>query len=257
MSHTTYTLKLGIVFLSGMLLMQTALAQPANPREPMRSMQVKSWVGMYLPAGDMADRFGNNALVGLDLSYQFKNGWIVGASGGHFFGNQVRERDIMSNIATPSGDIITENGFFENYRLRPFGWAIYGHVGKILPVFGPNKNSGLLIQLGVGVMQHKIWIETPKLASPQLAGDYKKGYDRLTNGLSLNQFIGYHHLSNNKLINFYIGLDLHQGFTQNRRTLNYNTGMADTRQRLDLLIGLKAGWILPLYKRTEKALLYY
>ncbi len=235
----------------------TSQAQLITPKEPMNIVQVKTWTGFYTTGGDLADRFGPLAQVGLELSYQLKSGWVIGGGVGHIFGNNVRERDIMSNITTTNGDIITEDGVFENYRLRPFGWSMYGRVGKVFPLFGPNVNSGLLIDLGVGVMQHKIWIETPRLASPQLSGDYKKGYDRLTNGLSLNQFIGYQHLSNKKLINFYIGFDFHQGFTQNRRTINFNTGEQDTRQRLDLLVGLKAGWILPLYGRESKEVLFY
>lgn len=248
---------LRLVFLFLLGLSSLGQAQITSPKDPLNLFQIKTWTGFYTPGRDLADRFGPMAQVGLELSYQLKNGWVIGAGAGHIFGNNVRERDIMSNIATTNGDIITEDGVFENYRLRPFGWSMYGRIGKIFPLFGPNVNSGLKIDLGVGIMQHKIWIETPRLASPQLSGDYKKGYDRLTNGISLNQFIGYQYLSNKKLINFYVGFDFHQGFTQNRRTVNFNTGVPDTRNRLDLLVGLKAGWILPLYGRDSKEMLFY
>ncbi len=234
-----------------------AAAQQATPKEPIRLVQVKTFAGYYLPQADLTQRFGGSALVGMEVSYQLKSGWLFGVSGGHLFGNNVLERDIMSNITTASGDIITANGVYEDYRLRTFGWVMNARVGKIIPVIGPNVNSGLLVDFGLGIMQHKIWIETPVINSPQLEGDYKKGYDRLTNGLSLNQFIGYQHLSNNRLINFYVGVDVHEGFTQNRRSVNYNTGLKDDRQRLDVLIGLKAGWILPLYHRAEKELSFY
>jgi len=248
---------LHLVFLFLLGLSSLGQAQITSPKDPLNLFQIKTWTGFYTPGRDLADRFGPMAQVGLELSYQLKSGWVLGAGAGHIFGNNVRERDIMSNIATTNGDIITEDGVFENYRLRPFGWSMYGRIGKIFPLFGPNVNSGLMVDLGVGIMQHKIWIETPRLASPQLSGDYKKGYDRLTNGLSLNQFIGYQYLSNKKLINFYVGFDFHQGFTQNRRTVNFNTGVPDTRNRLDLLVGLKAGWILPLYGRDSKEMLFY
>ena len=75
--------------------------------------------------------------------------------------------------------------------------------------------------------------------------------------MSFNPFIGYQHLSDNKLINFFVGVDFHYGLTQNRRTVNFDTGLPDTRQRTDLLLGIKAGWILPLYQRAEKAMLFY
>ncbi|MFY8132590.1 MAG: hypothetical protein ACOVOL_05100, partial [Bacteroidia bacterium] len=51
--------------------------------------------------------------------------------------------------------------------------------------------------------------------------------------------------------NFYIGLDYQLGLTKNRRTINFDTGMADPQLRFDQLIGVKMLWSLPLYKRSE------
>jgi hypothetical protein len=236
----------------------TAFAQPQNPdKEGLALTLVRTHIGLYLPQGVLAERFAPGAAVGLDISYKTPKGWQFSIGGSHMFGGEVRERDIMSNISTAGGDIITQSGIFEDYRLRQFGWLLYGRVGKLFPVIGPNPNSGLLFELGTGLMQHKIWIETPMNNSPQLSTEYKRGYDRLTNGISLNPFLGYQHLSSNKLINYYLGLDLHVGFTQNRRSVNFNTQQRDDRQRTDLMVGIKAGWILPLYKRAEKAMLFY
>lgn len=240
-----------------LLLALSGRAQQNPARDELALVLVKPNIGLYLPGGDMKDRFGPGAIVGLDIAWKSKSNWLFSVSGGHVFGARVLEDNIMRNIATPSGDIITEAGVFEDYRLRQFGWAIYGRVGKVFPVIGPNPNSGLLLQLGYGILQHKIWIETPRGNSPQISTDYKMGYDRLSNGMSFNPFIGYQHLSDNRLINFYVGVDFHYALTQNRRTVNFDTQMADPRQRQDLLLGLKAGWILPLYKRDEKAMLFY
>jgi len=248
------------LFLLLLLLSSLAVstfAQQNTAKESLGIVLVKTHLGGYVPAGIFAERFGTGATVGLDISYKTTKGWMFSVSGSHMFGGPVRERDILSNISTKGGDVITQTGVFEDFRLRQFGWLLYGRVGKIFPVIGPNPNSGLLIELGTGVMQHKIWIETPQNNTPQLTTEYKRGYDRLSNGLSLNPFIGYQHLSNNKLINFYVGLDVHIGFTENRRTINYDTGLRDDRQRTDLMIGIKGGWILPLYKRAEKAMLFY
>jgi hypothetical protein len=235
----------------------TAVAQQNTAKEGLGIVLIKTHLGGYTPVGILAERFGTGATVGLDISYKTSKGWMFSISGSHMFGGTVRERNILNNISTDGGDVITQSGVFEDYRLKQFGWLLYGRIGKIFPVVGPNPNSGLLIELGTGLMQHKIWIETPMNNSPQLTTEYKRGYDRLSNGLSLNPFIGYQHLSNNKLINYYVGLDVHIGLTENRRTINYDTGMRDGRQRTDLLIGIKAGWILPLYKRAEKAMLFY
>jgi hypothetical protein len=93
--------------------------------------------------------------------------------------------------------------------------------------------------------------------SPQLAGDLKKGYDRLTNGPSVSEYFGYTYLSNNRLLNFFVGLECSQAFTKDRRIWDYQMMKPDDSQRLDLLYGLRAGWILPLYKRVPKAYYYY
>jgi hypothetical protein len=56
--------------------------------------------------------------------------------------------------------------------------------------------------------------------------------------------------------NFYIGIELMQAFTMNRRSYNFDTMETDYTKRTDLLFGLRAGWILPLYARAPKAYYY-
>jgi hypothetical protein len=92
---------------------------------------------------------------------------------------------------------------------------------------------------------------------PQLTGNYKKGYDRLTNGLAINEFIGYQMLSTNKRVNFYFGFEFTQGFTQSRRDFDFDTRSADTQKRFDSLMGIRAGWILPFYVGKGAAEIYY
>ncbi|MCK6649378.1 MAG: hypothetical protein L6Q66_06965, partial [Bacteroidia bacterium] len=92
---------------------------------------------------------------------------------------------------------------------------------------------------------------------PQLDSDYKKGYDRLTNGFLLSQNLGYLYLSNNRIANFYIGFECMQGFTQNRRSYNFDQMKQDTEKRVDILYGGKVSWILPLYKKAPKEFYTY
>ena len=42
--------------------------------------------------------------------------------------------------------------------------------------------------------------------------EYLKYYDRLTVGVLLKQYIGYQNMSNNKLVNFTIGIEIIEGF---------------------------------------------
>ena len=63
-------------------------------------------------------------------------------------------------------------------------------------------------------MYHKIRIENQDNLIPQLSKDYLKYYDRLTVGILLKQYIGYHHMSNNRLVNFTIGFECIEGFNK-------------------------------------------
>ena len=125
-------------------------------------------------------------------------------------------------------------------------------VGKIIPLSKKNLHSGLKVTVSGGFMEHWIKIADVREATPQVRGEYLKGYDRLANGFMLKEFFGYVYFDKRKLINFYVGVEAIQGFTQGRRDLNFDTQRAGTEKRLDLLFGLKGGWILPIYKRMGK-----
>jgi hypothetical protein len=92
---------------------------------------------------------------------------------------------------------------------------------------------------------------------PALEGDYLKGYDRLTSGFCLSEFVGYQLLSNSRLLNFFAGVELYQGFTRSRRDWNIDQVKKDDSPRLDLLSGIRVGWVLPLYRRAPKEFYIY
>ena len=100
---------------------------------------------------------------------------------------------------------------------------------------------------GGGFVQHKIRIQDNGNSAPQIAPPYTAGYDRLTNGLALTQFVGYQIVSRDKTINFFLGLDFTEGFTRNRRGFNFDTRQADTQKRLDILYGARVGGSIPLF----------
>ena len=112
--------------------------------------------------------------------------------------------------------------------------------------------SGFTIMLGAGYLQHKIQIEDRNTAVPQFQGEYRKGYDRLSSGLAFSQFIGYTHLSLNRRINFYIGIEATQAFTEGRRSIHFNTKADGTGSRTDILFGPKVGWVLTIYKEPSE-----
>jgi hypothetical protein len=210
-----------------------------------------------VPEGDLKDRFGTNMSAGLSYLRKTKKNWLFGAEGDFFFTKKVKE-DVLASLRTPdNGSITNTDGNFSSLRLMERGWNITLSVGKIIPIKKiSNVNSGICIMVGPGYMRHKVNIYDVAKKVPQVSGDYKKGYDRLTAGASIKEFIGYIFLSNSRMVNFYGGFEFYQGFTQSVRTYDNDLMKADTKKRLDLLVGIRLGWILPFYKRQESSNLF-
>lgn len=202
------------------------------------------------PGGDMRQRFGNNFAFGAVFQYKLRSNWIIGLEGRYLFSDNVRELNILDQFKTPDGNIIDGNGQYGMVLLYQRGLQFTLKGGKIFPLRVLNPNSGILFNVGAGYLQHNIWIDTPGSPIPFLENEYKKGYDRFTNGLALTEFIGLISFSSKKLVNFYAGFEFTQGFTQNRRSMNFDTGVRDDKQRLDLLFGIHMGWMFPIYKRV-------
>lgn len=212
--------------------------------------------GYQLPEGNLVKRFGNNSTIGLNLEFKTKKQWTFGINGSYIFGKDVKE-SLFDSIATPSGAIINGNGTFADVRLYERGFTTSLTAGRLFSFKKPNPNSGIMFNVGVGFIQHKIRIETIGNNAPQLSKQYKKGYDRLTNGFLLSQNLGYLYLSDNRLVNFYIGFECMQGFTQSRRSYDYDLMKQDTEKRVDILYGGKFAWILPMYKRAPQEFYTY
>lgn len=214
--------------------------------------------GNQYPYRDMQARFGNNLIVGLNLEYLTdKENFIFGIQSSLLFGNVVKE-NVLTSLENETGVVFNNNFSNAIIDLRQRGSYSGVYVGKLFGLFENNKRSGIRVQLGAGLLQHKIRIQSdPNSFITELTKQRLKGYDRLTNGFALQQFVGYQHLSKNRLINFYAGFELIEGFTKNRRDINVDTGMTDTSERLDLLVGFRLGWTLPFYIGEKPDTIYY
>ena len=214
--------------------------------EPKQALLFDITIKQQFPGGDMAKRFGKDASLGLDINYKTSNNWVFGIGGHFMFGNDVKESGILDSLKGETGEIIDENGQFAVVGFDQRGMYFGASIGKIISFGGVNKNSGLFVSLGAGYLQHKIRIYSTNTV-PQLSEEYKKGYDRFTFGPAATQFIGYRFLDPRKRLNFSFGFEMTEGFTQNRRSYNFDTRMADTEKRLDLLYGLKLSLTVPIY----------
>ena len=211
--------------------------------------------GGHIPMGDLSNRFGPNLAAGGAVMYKTKKNWILGLESNYLFGRNVRE-DVLLQLKTVNNTVMDNDGFPADIRVSERGLGIHFTFGRVFKFFSSNPNSGLMICFGGGYLQHKINLYDAQQRIAAIKGELKYGYDRLSNGFSINQFIGYLFLSENRLLNFYFGFEGFEAFTKSVRKLNYDTGLADTKQRLDLLYGFKIGWILPLYKKRPNDFYY-
>lgn len=213
-------------------------------------------VGADKPGADMADRYGNSYKIGFGLKFKSTYNWIIGVKAEFIFGKKINEPNYLANVVTDQGAVISKGGDLMNVGIFERGYMLGAQVGKVFPVLQLNRNSGPVMIASVGFIQHKIKLFDRDESFPQLSGQYKKGYDRLTNGIYLEDFIGYQYFAKNKLINFYIGLNVVYGMTAGRRTYQFDLQQADTKARTDILTGLKFGWVLPIYKKITEEIYY-
>jgi hypothetical protein len=210
---------------------------------------------VHVPGGDLSTRFGNSGNIGLAYTFKTRTNWFLGADLSYIFGGNVDEPGLLSNLLTDAGEIIDNNGMVAKVLIQERGFTTHLTVGRLWNVVGPNPNCGLFLKGGVGFMQHKIRLEHQENPITQLEEEYLKGYDRMSNGLSFYQFAGYYHMGTSRLANFVVGVEMYEGFTQGRRDWSFDTQSVDDQPRFDVLMGLRAGWIIHIYSKTPQ--LYY
>jgi hypothetical protein len=211
--------------------------------------------GLDFPAADMAKRFGTSYRFGPSVGYKTKDNWIFGAKFDFLVGSNVREDSLLINLFKDGG-ILNGNGVRTNVNIYERGYAVGLQAGRIFPLSKKNTTGGIMTMTTLGFIQHKIKIFDRDKAIPQIKGDYQKGYDRLTNGILLEEFIGYNYFSADGYLNFYIGLNISTGFTQGRRDFLYDVMRTDDGNRLDILYGLRAGLHIPIFNRKSEELYF-
>lgn len=205
--------------------------------------------GMQLPLADMQENFKYNFNLGGKVQYILSNNLAVGLVGDWQFVDDIKT-DVVANLREEEGFLINEFGELSDVQLGQRGFFLGASVSYLIPMLKNYKRSGIEVRLEGGYQQHWVRIEVIGGDVYGLTPEYKKGYDRMTTGPAFRQYIGYRHLDKNRLLNFFGGFDIMQAFTQNRRGFNFDTGQADTRNRIDILVGFRLGLTLPLYIYT-------
>lgn len=209
-----------------------------------------------IPGGDMSEDFGHNSTIGPGLHYKTIRNWLWTAEMNFIFGSDAKHSSqIISGISTPDGHVIGTDGMYANIRPMERGFTIFAKGGKVFPVFNINPNSGLFVNIGLGYIQHKIRWDVENNNVKPLFEDYKKGYDRFTEGFALTQEFGLFLMSDSRLWNFKVNGEITESFTKTKR-YNFDTMSGNPKSRIDLFFGLKVSWMIPLHGRAPRAMYF-
>ncbi len=207
---------------------------------PTNGLYLGMFYGIHWPGADMADRFGQNFSIGGNFEFLADQKWIYGVEGQFLFGNEVKE-NVAGEIVDDKGRLIDANYQIAEIDVKERGINLFAKFGRIHDLWSERNISGIKWTVGAGWAQHKIRLKDSSGSVPFFNDDYIKGYDRLSGGFALTEFLGYQYLEERGRLNLFIGTELTQAFTKNQRGYNYSTKEFDTESRFDLLIGLKAG----------------
>jgi hypothetical protein len=204
---------------------------------------------------DLKKDFGNNMSIGAVACLKLPKNWTFDIEFKYFFGGKVDTGLVNRTFK----HLVTSNGFFVNgsgrevneIELEFRGTNLSFMAGKVFPVSHRFRNSGIWIRLGLGVTQHYMNIKNPENTIPSLTNEYKKGYDHLTIAFTLNQFVGYLHFTQRKLWCFYGGVEFSELFAKRQREYDFTLMRKDNAKLFEAMVGLKVGWIIPLYRRTN------
>lgn len=239
---------------------QAELFGPGKEQRKHSGFILNGNVSADLPLMDMAKRFGADYRAGASLTYKTESNWIFGIKYDFLLGNNIKEDSFVINIKDKYSGAFNGKLFQTlNINGQRVGVVVYerGYLaglqgGKIFTIKKGEKDNGILVLTTVGMIQHKINIYNRDNDVEQLVGDYKKGYDRLTKGWFAEQYVGYIFFAKNRLTNFNAGLDFVWAFTQGQRPWLFDVQRPDNKKRNDVLIGVRAGWMIPIFKRKSE-----
>ena len=247
--------KVLIISLSSVLLFHNGICQK-NKDSIIYFPFIRVSLAIQSPQGDFAENYGVNSNIGLSIGWKNDKNKTYEFNYNFIHSENVKNTSVLNHLTNDQGWIINQNGEENLYLMYHRGGLISFDIGKVYNVIGPNPNSGIFIKGGIGSMYHKIRIENQENLIPQLKKEYLKYYDRFTVGVLLKQYIGYQNMSNNKLVNFTIGMEIIEGFNRGMRDYQIDLMGPYTKNKFDVYLGIRAGWFFPVLRKNPNEFYY-
>jgi hypothetical protein len=211
--------------------------------------------GMDIPSADMGDRFGSSFNPELGIQFDKKN-YFVGIHGGMFLGPIVNE-DVISNLRTDDGLLISQQEDLAVITMKQRGFIVGLNAGKFIPLVENYGTHGIRIRVGLNVLTHYIIFNNETASTNQLLGEYANGYDRLSRGWGIEEFVGYQYVSTKNTVRVFVGFNGIQARTRNLRPYNFDTRERDETIRFDVLSGIRVGMAISLFENADGSDIYY
>lgn len=244
----------GLVFVIGW---SGSISSQTHAMNEVNTLSFSASFAYAFPVDRLSDRFGSGYQVaGMVEWMNWPGNWIMGLEGRYGYGADVRE-NVLAFLQDRDGEIVGRDLSLSNVFLSARLMTIGLYSGKLHSLSKENARSGIRWTIGLAHLRHWIKVNDEMRSLPQIEGDYGKGYDRLTAGYALTQFLGFQHVSLDRRLNIIVGFDLMEGFTRSQRDYDYQLQMGDKSTRMDMTIGFRAGIAVGLYSGYQAGDIYY
>lgn len=267
------------VFISLLLLLGVSFPMTAQmPKDimkyPIPVAMFQATYAFHIPGMDTKALYGISHNVGGSFVYKTESNWLFTANGNYIFGNKIKGDRVEifgEGITTDYGEIIAGSGSFALLSLEQRGFHFQAEAGKLFPL-GPNPNSGIFVQAGVGYLRNRIRVDFQQsLLNPpyQVEGDYGLGYDRMRGGPAVHLETGYLLLNDTRLFNLSVSFEVTYARTRELRDYDFRVftnpetgvmepvGKTDPNKRYnDLYYGIRVTWNIPTYQRQPEEYYY-
>ncbi|MDR0789244.1 MAG: hypothetical protein LBO06_00455 [Bacteroidales bacterium] len=213
-------------------------------------------VGWTFPFGEMGKRYESFMDLGVDVGLKTKGNWIFSLNFGFQFAtdNVKIKNEILRDMMTLGDNpfVISEGGTNAGVIASNRNLSGRFSFGKVVPLWFSNSNSGLMVTVGAGWLQHQIVYQATSEIAAQLEGDYQYLYDRQMRGPIVSGFIGYLFFGKYSFANFYVGVQFDQAWTTMSRQYQADLRSGDTKTYIDRMITLKAAWVFQFHNPTSQ-----
>ena len=263
------------------LLLLLGVSLPIVAQQPKDIMKESIPVTMFqvtyaleLPALDTKDLYGLSHNLGGSIVYKTESNWLWTVNGNFLFGNKVKGDRVSifgEGITTVDGEIVGGSGSMTELAVDQRGFFFQAEVGKLFS-YGSNPNCGFFVQGGLGYLRNRIRVDFQEtmLNTPYVVeGDYQYGYDRMRGGPAVHFETGYLYLSDNRLLNLSVALEVTYARTRDLREYDFRVftnsetgvmepvGYTDPNKRYnDFYYGIRISWNIPTYERKPEQYYY-